>query len=811
MSTELGSIFIRIGAITEDLQTAINDSIAKIQDFGKQMSDMGANLTRIGETMTSKVSEPIINFGKNALNAAADFEEGLSGIKAVSGATSDEMAKLRDLAMEMGAKTAFSALEATGGIEELIKAGVTVEDILNGGLQGALDLAAAGELDLASAAEIASTALNAFRDDALSVSEAADILAGAANASATDVGELKYGLSQVASVASAVGMSFQDTVTALALFAQNGLKGGDAGTSLKTMLMSLQPVTDKQVSLFRDLGLITAEGANAFFDATGKLKNLEEISTILKDSMAGLTDQQRLSALETIFGSDAIRAANILYKEGAEGVTKMYGAMGEVTAAEVATEKLNNFRGSMESLKGSIETVSIIIGERFLPFLKDLADKAMIVVNIFSEMSPAMQNIVIVIAAIIAGIGPFLVIIGTLAGAIGSLVGIIATIVASIEIILPVVAGVIIVFGAFSAAIAVLFTAFESLKPVIDVAIKAFERIYNEIMPPLQKSFEKFIQDVLPVAIELFQKYAQVIQEQFAAVSEFIINELMPAVLEAFDEWGPEIQEVWDKLLEAAEVIFKAIGEVIITSLDLIMKLFKENWPQIKEFVLIIWEGIKTGIDATLKIIIGLLDVFLGLVKGDWSQIWTGIKEISSGILESLIGIIKFSLDTINQAIHAFATLILSLWNNTWDSFGNKISSAWTMMNGIVTSAVSTMRGSISGLTNLIDSALDKVNIFNNSDINLSGSGSGTGIPQFATGIQNFRGGLALVGEKGPELVNLPSGSSVYSNRQSQGMLSSPITIQNMIVRNDNDINLIARELYNLQKQSGRRLGVSSV
>ncbi|MGQ7101892.1 phage tail tape measure protein [Escherichia sp. SP-MK] len=131
-------------------------------------------------------------------------------------------------------------MEAGQGIEELIKAGVSLTDIINGGLEGALNLATAGELELGDAAEIASTALNAFKDDNLSVAQAADLLAGAANASATSVGEMKFGLSMVSAVAAGVGLSFKDTTTALALFAQNGLKGSDAGTSLKTQTSFLQ-------------------------------------------------------------------------------------------------------------------------------------------------------------------------------------------------------------------------------------------------------------------------------------------------------------------------------------------------------------------------------------------------------------------------------------------------------------------------------------------------------------------------------------------------------------------------------------------
>ncbi|ODE05328.1 phage tail tape measure protein, partial [Listeria monocytogenes] len=170
---------------------------------------------------------------------------------------------LRELAIQQGADTKYSALEAAQAQEELLKAGLSVKDVINGGLSGALSLATAGELDLASAAEIAATVLNAFKDDNLSVADAANILAGAANASATGVEEMKLSLQQVSAVASGVGLSFDDTSTMLAVFAQNGLKGSDAGTSLKTMLQRLHPTTKAAWQQFDALGLSIVDNETA--------------------------------------------------------------------------------------------------------------------------------------------------------------------------------------------------------------------------------------------------------------------------------------------------------------------------------------------------------------------------------------------------------------------------------------------------------------------------------------------------------------------------------------------------------------------
>ncbi|WP_163526612.1 phage tail tape measure protein [Halobacillus ihumii] len=360
-----------------------------------------------------------IGFGA-AIYSAATFEQALADVKAVSGATGEEMSQLADLAKELGEQTRYSGKQVLEGAQELIKAGIPLEQVLGGALKGALDLATAGELQLAEAAEVASTALNAFEEDGLSVADAADILAGAANASATDVHEMRIGLAQASAVAAGAGLSFEDTSTALALLAQNGLKGSDAGTSLKVMFQRLAPTTDKAKDAFAKFGLLTRDttealqvleeegikpasnswtdiydalyeyveatsGAqrgteeatkafeglldevgvyqSAFYDANGEIKSMAEISELLQTQLGDLTDMQRQQALETMFGTDAMRAATILYKEGAEGINEMNEEMSKTTAAEVAAVRMDTFIGKLEELKSTLATLGIGIAE----------------------------------------------------------------------------------------------------------------------------------------------------------------------------------------------------------------------------------------------------------------------------------------------------------------------------------------------------------------------------------------------------------------------------------------------------------------
>lgn len=388
-----------------------------LRRFSAEMDDIAGGFKTVGAGLTAAGAGVAFGLGK-AIQKAADFEYQVSSIKAISGASAEQMDRLKASALEAGARTKYSALEAAQGQEELLKAGLSVEQVLNGGLNGALDLAAAGEIELKDAAEIAATALNAFKDDQLSVARAGDILAGAANASATNVSELRFALSMTSAVASGVGATFQDTNTALAVLAQNGLKGSDAGTSLKTMFMNLVPTTKKQYEMFKKLNLLTDKGTSAFFDETGKLKDMASIAGLLKTSMSGLNEEQRLVALDAMFGSDAIRAGNILYREGADGIKNMWGEMSKTTAADVAATRMDNLKGSVEELKGGIETAQITVGNSFIPTIDNMTDKLKEATDWFNGLSASQQQGYID-AALIAGAfaligGPLLLFIGFL-------------------------------------------------------------------------------------------------------------------------------------------------------------------------------------------------------------------------------------------------------------------------------------------------------------------------------------------------------------------------------------------------------------
>lgn len=328
------------------------------------------------------------------VKTTAGFEKSMSGVAAVANASGSEMEALSAKAKQLGADTSFSASQAAVAEAELAKAGVSVADILSGALKGSMDLAAAGQLDLAEASTISAQAMNLFGLKGSQVSHIADILASGANKSAADVHDLGMGLSQTGTMAAQMGLSLEDTVATLSLFADNGMKGSDAGTSFKTMLARLTPQSEEQSKAMAAVNL-------AFYDANGKFVGMEESARRLSAAMSGLSEEQRNSYMNTIFGSDASRAAAILLRsqsDAAKSAGKSWmdyrKAMDDVGAANrMAATQLDNLAGDWEKLMGSLETAALNGGGGLTAGLRSVVQQATEAVDILGQVPAPIAEI----------------------------------------------------------------------------------------------------------------------------------------------------------------------------------------------------------------------------------------------------------------------------------------------------------------------------------------------------------------------------------------------------------------------------------
>ncbi|HEY9414677.1 MAG TPA: phage tail tape measure protein [Pseudonocardia sp.] len=329
-----------------------------------------------------------------SVKLAADFEKQMSAVSAATHASTADIERLRSAALQAGKDTSFSATEAAQGVEELAKAGVSTSAILGGGLRGALDLAAAGGLDVAEAAETAASAMTQFGLSGADVPHIADLLAAAAGKAQGSVHDMGYALSQAGLVSHQMGMSVEDTTGTLAAFASAGLLGSDAGTSLKAALLMLANPSEKAAGLMEELGI------NAY-DASGNFVGITKLAGNLRERLSGLTQEQRNSALATIFGSDAIRSASVLYEQGAEGIQGWIDKTNDAGfASETAAMRTDNLAGDIERLKGSLETLAIESSSGANGGLRVLVQGLDGVIGELSQMPPAVGNAVTVLGGL---------------------------------------------------------------------------------------------------------------------------------------------------------------------------------------------------------------------------------------------------------------------------------------------------------------------------------------------------------------------------------------------------------------------------
>jgi len=369
-------------------ETVSKEAQQKLQKQGEAFTAMGAIAMRAGAIAAAGIALAVARF--------AEFDEAISQVQAATQESTANMNLLRDAALEAGASTVFTATEAAHAIEELGKAGLTTAEILEGGLDGALTLAAAGGLEVADAAAIAAISLKQFGLEGSDIPHVADLLAAGAGKAVGSVDDLSAALNQAGLIANAAGFSIEDTTGVLAAFADAGLLGSDAGTSLKTAIISLQAPSEKAKKAMADYGL-------EFYNSSGQMKSFEEIAGQLESKLGGLTDEQRNSTLATIFGTDAIRSANVLYTQGAAGIKKYVDQTNESGyAARVAADRLNNLSGDVEKLGGAFDTALIKQGSVANDSLRTLTQSATFLVDAAAGMPEPLQAVGLTLTAVAA-------------------------------------------------------------------------------------------------------------------------------------------------------------------------------------------------------------------------------------------------------------------------------------------------------------------------------------------------------------------------------------------------------------------------
>lgn len=387
------NIVIRLMADTASYEAAMTRAGSTAKTVASGMENTGRKSALIASGMTA-AGLAVAAFGVAAVKMAADFDQQMSTVQANTGATGAQMDQLRAAAIEAGASTVYSASDSADAINDLGKAGMSVTDILNGGLSGALNLAASDGMAVGDAAEYMANALSMFHLKGSQASQVADTLAAGAGKAVGNVSDFGEALNNCGAQANSFGMNVQETTGVLALFAQNGTIGAEAGTQLNSMLMKLAAPSAEASNTMKELGI-------SAYDAQHHFVGMANFAGQLQKAEKNLTDEQRNQANATIFGSYAIKAANYLYEAGESGVNKWTKAVSESGyAAEQAAAKNNNLKGDLENLSGSMESLMISVGEGAQGPLRKMVQGLDTLVDSFSGLPSGAQQTLVVMASL---------------------------------------------------------------------------------------------------------------------------------------------------------------------------------------------------------------------------------------------------------------------------------------------------------------------------------------------------------------------------------------------------------------------------
>lgn len=387
------NIVIRLMADTASYEAAMTRAGSTARTVASGMENTGRKSALIASGMTA-AGLAVAAFGVAAVKMAADFDQQMSTVQANTGATSAQMDQLRAAAIEAGASTVYSASDSADAINDLGKAGMSVTDILTGGLSGALNLAASDGMAVGDAAEYMANALSMFHLKGSQASQVADTLAAGAGKAVGNVSDFGEALNNCGAQANSFGMNIQETTGVLALFAQNGTIGAEAGTQLNSMLMKLAAPSTDASNTMKELGI-------SAYDAQHHFVGMANFAGQLQKAEKNLTDEQRNQANATIFGSYAIKAANYLYEAGESGVNKWTKAVSESGyAAEQAAAKNNNLKGDLENLSGSMESLMISVGEGAQGPLRKMVQGLDTLVDAFAGLPSGAQQTIVVMASL---------------------------------------------------------------------------------------------------------------------------------------------------------------------------------------------------------------------------------------------------------------------------------------------------------------------------------------------------------------------------------------------------------------------------
>ena len=486
MSALVKELKVRISADTNGLKGALNGISGDISRVSKDFEGLkkaGESISSVGKKLTAGLTLPIAGIAVASTKTAGDFESAMNQVSAISGATGKDLQSLEDLAKDMGATTKFSASESAEALTYMGMAGWKTEDMLSG-LPGILNLAASGGTDLALTSDIVTDGLTSMGLSAKDTDKFVDIMAATCSNANTNIELMGETLKYVGPVAGSLGIEMDDLSVAIGLMGNAGLKGSTAGTALRAGLTNLVKPTKEMSKAMKKYGVELVTNKDGSVDLMGTMQNLR---TVLGD----LDQTTQAQALAAIFGKEAMSgwASIVNASEGDFNKLSEAIANSDGVAQSMSDTMMQGMNGALTEMKSALEGVAITIGERLTPFIEKLADGISKVCEWFNNLSPTTQTVIMVIAGLVACIGPLLVLVGSGISLFANLSivagGLRTTIGALVGAFSSVIGIVVAVVGAIAGFIAIIVNAYkenETFRSTVDSVFNNIKSIISNVM-----------------------------------------------------------------------------------------------------------------------------------------------------------------------------------------------------------------------------------------------------------------------------------------------------------------------------------------
>ena len=691
-------------------------ALQKIGATGEKLQTVGNKISSVGQKLLP-VTGVVTGLGTAAVKTAADFDSAMSRVAAVSGATGSDFDSLQDKAREMGAKTKFSATEAADAMNYMAMAGWKTEDMLSG-IEGVMYLAAASGEDLATTSDIVTDALTAFGLTAADSGHFADVLAAASANANTNVSMMGETFKYCAPVAGALGFSVEDTAEAIGLMGNAGIKASQAGTSLRSIMTNLTGDVKLSGAAIGDVTIATT-------NADGSMRSLSAILADCRVAFGGMTEAEKANNAEALVGKNAMSGFLALMNAAPEDIEKVSGAVNNCkdAAKNMADTMQDNLEGQLTILKSQLQELAISFGDLLMPAVRSIVSGLQGMVDVLNAMPDGVKRVIMIIALLVAALGPVLILIGKTISAAGT-----------IMTWIPKLAGAInTVKGAFAALSATMMAnPIAIVIAAIAALVAAFIYLWNT-----NEEFRQFW-------IQLWNEIKEVAVQVWTAVSQFLVS--------AWNGIRNTAVAVWNGIRDFFSGLWNGIRTLFTTVVTAISTFLAGAWNGIRTIITTVMNGIWTVISTVWNGIRTIISTMLNGIRGTVNSVWNGIRNTISSVVNGIKNTVSGAFNAMWSGIRS---TISGIYNTIRDGLGNAVnyitglaSAGWRWGADIINGIVNGIRSCIGAVANAVTDVANTIR----SHLHFSVPDEGP-LTDFESWMPDFMSGLAEGIEKSRGMV----------------------------------------------------------